>query len=754
MLNRLHKIPGLLAALLVSLLAVSGAVLSVFPLLDWAGAVRVSDREITLTQLAERVVRNYPQIEQIRRTPAGRITGFYFENDRPGQAVLDPATGRASAAYAPSAVARWTRKLHRALLLDDAGRLTAGLGALALLALTLSGLQITARRQGGWRRLAARAQGTRRQRLHVDLGRLAAPGLILSAATAIYLSLAWFAVIPQGPAAPGFPAQVTGGPPLPVGKIAAFDAIALADLRALTFPDSSDPTDAYHLATAQGEGYIDQATGQVLVWQAHGLARQAYELIYRLHTGQGLWWLSLLLGLSALAVPVIAVSGVLIWWARRRATPRIKANRPAQIADTIILVGSENGSTWGFADTLHQALTARGHKVHTAPMNSLAGRYRMARRMLILTATHGDGQAPASAQQFMARLAARPDVKMPVAVLGFGDRQFPKFCGFAHAVEAALAQRNWDRLMPLGEIDRQSAQAFAQWGVALGAALETVDQTTGQTTGHTSGQTTGGETLILRHSPPAPRTHTLTLQSRQDYGQAVQAPTAILRFSLPRRSLLSRLTGRALPRFEAGDLVGILPPGSDQPRFYSLASATRQGRLEICVGKQPGGLCSNYLHGCVPGDQVTAFIQPNRGFRPTAGRVAVILIGAGSGIGPLAGFISANRRRRPMYLLFGARHPASDYLYREDIDSWLSDGRLTGVATAFSRVQSRTYVQDRLRQEAQTLRGLIADGAQILVCGGRDMAAGVEAALADILAPIGLTPALLKAGGRYAEDVY
>ena len=97
----------------------------------------------------------------------------------------------------------------------------------------------------------------------------------------------------------------------------------------------------------------------------------------------------------------------------------------------------------------------------------------------------------------------------------------------------------------------------------------------------------------------------------------------------------------------------------------------------------------------------------------------MILIGAGSGIGPLAGFISANRRRRPMYLLFGARHPASDYLYREDIDSWLSDGRLTGVATAFSRVQSRTYVQDRLRQEAQTLRGLIADGAQILVCGGR-----------------------------------
>jgi sulfite reductase (NADPH) flavoprotein alpha-component len=42
----------------------------------------------------------------------------------------------------------------------------------------------------------------------------------------------------------------------------------------------------------------------------------------------------------------------------------------------------------------------------------------------------------------------------------------------------------------------------------------------------------------------------------------------------------------------------------------------------------------------------------------------------------------------------------------------------------------------------------------VLVCGGREMAVGVAAALAEILAPQGLTPAMLKAEGRYAEDVY
>ena len=57
-------------------------------------------------------------------------------------------------------------------------------------------------------------------------------------------------------------------------------------------------------------------------------------------------------------------------------------------------------------------------------------------------------------------------------------------------------------------------------------------------------------------------------------------------------------------------------------------------------------------------------------------------------------------------------------------------------------------------EEAAEITRLIAGGARVMVCGGRDMAAGVSAALTDILAPAGLTPALLKAQGRYVEDVY
>ena len=248
-----------------------------------------------------------------------------------------------------------------------------------------------------------------------------------------------------------------------------------------------------------------------------------------------------------------------------------------------MLVGSEGGSTWGFAATLHAALDAAGQSVHAAPMSTFApNRYAHAERIIVLAATYGDGDAPASAKGFFDRLEAldrAPD--SAVAVLGFGDRSFPAYCAFARAVAAAAEAKGWRELLPFDTIDRQSPQDFARWGRALGQAL--------------------GIELELAHQPVLPATETLTFVSRRDYGVEVQAPTAILRFALPRATLWQRLTGRGFARFAAGDLLGIVPEGSVVPRFYSLASGSRDGFVEIVVRKHPGGLCSGQLIGARTG---------------------------------------------------------------------------------------------------------------------------------------------------------
>lgn len=93
-----------------------------------------------------------------------------------------------------------------------------------------------------------------------------------------------------------------------------------------------------------------------------------------------------------------------------------------------------------------------------------------------------------------------------------------------------------------------------------------------------------------------------------------------------------------------------------------------------------------------------------------------------------------------MHLWFGARHPDSDLLYGEELRSWQADRRLTSVTTSFSRIATRTYVQDALRKDGVRVARLIAEG--------------VAETFVDILSPQGLTPAMLKARGRYVEDVY
>jgi sulfite reductase (NADPH) flavoprotein alpha-component len=112
------------------------------------------------------------------------------------------------------------------------------------------------------------------------------------------------------------------------------------------------------------------------------------------------------------------------------------------------------------------------------------------------------------------------------------------------------------------------------------------------------------------------------------------------------------------------------------------------------------------------------------------------------------------RKGRGAELYFGARDPASDYLYDQVLADAVAQGRLSRLTTAFSRVQDRAYVQDRLRTDAAHLAAQIKRGGQVLVCGSTAMARAVAVEVEAALAPLGLTVAALRAEGRYLEDVY
>ena len=177
------------------------------------------------------------------------------------------------------------------------------------------------------------------------------------------------------------------------------------------------------------------------------------------------------------------------------------------------------------------------------------------------------------------------------------------------------------------------------------------------------------------------------------------------------------------------------------------------GNLGVELGDVDGG--PRVLGLDVRADSITAFVRPNPGFALPRTRGPVLLIGAGTGVAPLAGFIRRNDRRSPMHLYFGGRDPARDFYFGPEIQRWLIEGRLATLQTVFSRVpDGGGYVQDALRRDAERVRGLVEQGAIVRVCGSRAMAQGVAETLDMVLKPLQLSVSMLKAKERYAEDVF
>ncbi|MDI1271951.1 PepSY domain-containing protein [Polaromonas sp.] len=730
----IHRWLGLTVGTLAVVLGVTGAILAIDPV-QQAWQAPAAPGDLPVATLVERVTRTVPDAEEIRHLPSGANVVFSFAGDQPQASYVDPADGRVLGAWQASVLPRWVKNLHRSLLLGDAGRWGAAGMALAMALICISALVLLLRRMGGWRRLAARVRGSLAQRTHVVAGRVVLAVLCLTSLTALTMSASTLGLVALDTRAePEVLSVVTGKPALPGAQLAALQGLAVRDLRKLNFPGATDPQDTWKVATAQGQGWIDRYSGQMLAWQDATLAQRVYDWAVVLHTGEAAWPWAVVLGLVGASVLLFWVSGLVIWWQARRLVPHITGNTPLAQADVLIFVASEGGSTWGFAQTLQDALSQGGHRVHTSALENFQTT-AATRQVFVLAATYGEGQAPAHASHALQHIASLKASGVPVTVLGFGDRQFPAFCAFAEALDQTLRTQGWPALLPLECIHQQSGQQFARWGVALAQALN--------------------EPLVLAHVPRVPVTTALTLVARQDYPGATGQATAILRFAWPAQGLGARLRGHGLARFAAGDLVGIVPPGSAVPRYYSLASGWKDGFLEICVRQMPGGLCSTHLLALQPGDLVAAFIRSNPGFALPRTRRPVLLIGAGTGVAPLAGFIRRNDRRSPMHLFFGGRDPARDFYFGPEIQRWLGEGRLTSLQTAFSRVpDGGGYVQDALRRDAERVRSLVAQGAIVRVCGGRAMAQGVAETLDVVLAPLQLSVAKLKAKECYAEDVF
>lgn len=228
---------------------------------------------------------------------------------------------------------------------------------------------------------------------------------------------------------------------------------------------------------------------------------------------------------------------------------------------------------------------------------------------------------------------------------------------------------------------------------------------------------------------------------------------------------------------DAGDLVALLPKLT--PRLYSISSSpsAHAGEIHATVGvvrfrahdRERGGVCSTLLADRTEvADRLPIYIQPNKKFRlPSNPDAPILMIGPGTGIAPFRGFLHERRARGNRgrnWLFFGERSAATDYLYREELESMHADGHLTRLDTAFSRDgDEKVYVQDRMLEQGAELWRWLEDGASVYVCGDASrMAKDVHGTLCRVVREQGAMSdeaaeeyvGALKETHRYHQDVY
>lgn len=252
-------------------------------------------------------------------------------------------------------------------------------------------------------------------------------------------------------------------------------------------------------------------------------------------------------------------------------------------------------------------------------------------------------------------------------------------------------------------------------------------------------------------------------------------------------------------------LVELMP--SLQPRYYSISSSSLSEKTSIHVTAVVevekfddhivSGVATNLLKDIEVHQNATKFAHninydlkgpKNKfsGFKlpvhvrrstfklPSNPGTPVILVGPGTGVAPMRGFVRERTRLLKQdlnvtigktLLFYGCRNLKEDFLYKEEWPEYAKElGDLFEMDVAFSReTDQKVYVQDKILARAETVDELLKNGAYVYVCGDASkMARDVQSTFVKIISTQRGLPEekaaelvrSLKVQNRYQEDVW
>jgi sulfite reductase (NADPH) flavoprotein alpha-component len=713
--------------LLLTLASVTGIILAFQPVTEKIQPYRVdSFNEVRLAYTLPVLRQTYPGITELS------VDANHFVQvkgtDSEGKKLLayvDPQTGKIIGTPGKqSEFFQWVTALHRSLFLHEAGRFFIGLTAFLLMLITVSGTILIIQRQRGFKRFFTKiARDNFAQYYHVVLGRLSLIPIFIIALSGTYLSLARFGLIETPKQSPKIDFDaIRSKPERKAVDFAIFKETKLSDVESIEFPFSEDVEDYYTLKLKAREVAVNQVTGEILAEVKYPMSVMLTNLSLNLHTGRasGIW--AIVLAIASVNILFFIYSGFAITLKRR--ANRTKNKYKAGESNFIILVGSENGNTFGFAQAIHRSLLKAGETSHITELNNYAI-FPQAKHIIVVTATYGLGDPPTNATKFAALVKKFPQQnQVHYSVLGFGSHAYPDFCKFAYEVNSLLSHQQWaSPLTDIHTVNDRSPQEFSLWAEAwsqqAGIPLNVLPQL--QNT-----QPQDLDTFTVTATTSATRTDgTFTMQ----------------------------LQGKRRLRVNSGDLLAIYPMNNHRERLYSIGVIA--GQVNLSVRLQPDGLGSGFLHRLKVGEKVSARIVENKHFYFPESAKEVILISNGTGIAPFLGMISQNTNKTRCRLYCGFRQRSSFEMYESLLLENHASGQLSSIHTAFSREGEKQYVSDLIERDAELISAALEAGGVLMICGSLAMQKDVMELLETICSKkVGKSISYYQSHNQVLSDCY
>lgn len=676
----------------IVLAAVTGIILAFEPISEKTRPYKVGDLDsITIAQTIRTFKNKYPEVIEMEVDANNFFSASVFTEDGDNlNGYFDPESGvfLGEKPERPR-LFQFVTTLHRSLFLKGVGRFFVGLCSFLLFLIAVSGAILIVKRQRGFKQFFSKIINENfSQYYHIVTGRISLIPIVIITLTGTYLSLEKFRLIPehknlQHEIDYG---NIAGTPPLNFHEFPFFNSTPLSVIKHIEFPFSTDVEDFYTIKTRKSELKINQLTGGIESEMPYPFTNFLSSLSLSLHTGKGSIAWSLILALASLNILFFVYSGFKMTLVRRKSSIKNKYRKDE--CEYVILVGSENGSTLGFANLFYNSLLKAGQKVYIDELNTVSP-YKKLKHLIVFTATYGKGDAPANASRFLK--IAQQELKQPFSysAVGFGSLSYPDFCKFATDVDKHLETFGF-RSVPLYKINDKSFASFLEWASVWSSKMNVPIQ--------------------------LPKEQDV-LKAKKTKSFEVTYKTSV--HKNPDATFMIELRPKGMQRINSGDLLAIYPKNDHTERLYSIGKKGKAIRLSVKHHQK--GVGSDYLNNLSPNDILKARVIKNIKFHFPKKAPRVILIANGTGIAPFLGMLEENKKKVPANLYLGLRTEASFELYQHQINHYLKSGKLTNIHLALSREKENLYVQDLLERDAAFIANALENRSVVMICGSLNM---------------------------------